>query len=147
MASLTIHSRAPGTGSRITDRSVHDRSLLPEMKKHLILVVLAFAILSSTADAGLKIFYIRHAEGGHNVKSDWEKKGIPEADWPAYVGNPDMFTPKGLKEVEAATEKLKRYQFDFIATSPMWRVRHTIIPYLKETGQKAEVWPELSIPT
>lgn len=100
-------------------------------------------MLLSTANAGLKIYYIRHAEGGHNVKKAWQEKGINESKWPEYVGNPDMFTPKGQKEVQTATEKLKKYKFDFIATSPLWRTRNTIIPYLRETEQKGEVWPEL----
>ena len=109
----------------------------------LLTLSMLFTICSSDAMAGLKIYYIRHAEGGHNVKSEWEKKGIPKSEWPEYVGNHDMFTPKGLKEVETATEKLKKYKFDFIATSPLWRARNTIMPYLKETKQQAEVWPEL----
>lgn len=95
------------------------------------------------AEAGLKIYYIRHAEGGHNVKKAWEEKGIPESDWPAYVGNPDMFTPKGKGEVLAATESLKAYKFDFIASSPLWRARNTVLPYMKFKGSKGEVWPEL----
>ena len=86
---------------------------------------------------------MRHAEGGHNVKKEWEKKGVPKAEWPIYVGNPNMFTPKGKNEVIAATEKLSKYKFDFVASSPMWRARNTILPYLKLTGLKAEVWPEL----
>ncbi|MBT3210701.1 MAG: histidine phosphatase family protein [Planctomycetaceae bacterium] len=95
------------------------------------------------ADAGLKIYYIRHAQGGHNVRKAWEKKDVPKTEWPSYVGNPDMFTPKGKQQVTAATEKLKAYQFDFIASSPMWRARNTILPYLRVTQSKAEVWPEL----
>eukprot|EP00903_Cladosiphon_okamuranus_P004074 g4072.t1 len=95
------------------------------------------------ADAGLKIYYIRHAEGGHNVKKEWEERGVPEAEWPVYVGDPDMFTPKGKKQAEAAAGKLGKYDFDFIATSPAWRARNTLLPYLKETGRKAELWPEL----
>lgn len=27
--------------------------------------------------------------------------------------------------------------------SPTWRTRHTILPYLKASGQTAEIWPEL----
>lgn len=92
---------------------------------------------------GLKIYYIRHAEGGHNVKKAWEEKGVPESEWPSYVGNPNMFTPRGEKEVVAATEKLQDFSFDFIATSNIWRVRNTILPYLKASNQTAEVWPEL----
>jgi len=28
-----------------------------------------------------------------------QAKGVPESQWPAHVGNPDIFTPKGLKDV------------------------------------------------
>jgi broad specificity phosphatase PhoE len=113
-------------------------------QKLLFKAVLTVVLLGCyTAEAGLKIYYIRHAEGGHNVKKAWEAKDVPKSEWPSYVGNPDVFTPKGEQEVIAATEKLKAYQFDFIASSPIWRARNTILPYLKETGQTAEVWPEL----
>lgn len=113
------------------------------MKRTIILTLLTTTLLTSVVNAGLKIYYIRHAEGGHNVKKAWEEKGVPEAEWPAYVGNPDMFTPRGLKEVVGATEKLQKYKFDFIACSPIWRCRNTVLPYLKATNQKAEIWPEL----
>lgn len=98
---------------------------------------------ASAADAGLKIYYIRHAEGGHNVKADWVKRGVPEAEWPSYVGNPDIFTPLGFKQQAAVAAKLKKYKFDFIASSPLWRCRNTILPYMKEVGAKGEIWPEL----
>lgn len=109
----------------------------------LIGALLLAQAVPSIAEAGLKIYYIRHAEGGHNVKKAWQEKGVPESEWPAYVGDPNVFTPKGLTQVVGATEKLQQYQFDFIATSPVWRVHNTIAPYLKLTGQQAEVWPEL----
>jgi len=113
------------------------------MKPFTLLTLIFSTAFLSVADAGLKIYYMRHAEGGHNVKKAWQEKGVPESEWPAYVGNPDVFTPKGLKEVVTATEKLKKYDFDFIVSSPMWRARNTILPYLKAKGKKAEVWPEL----
>ncbi|CAA6677725.1 MULTISPECIES: histidine phosphatase family protein [unclassified Lentimonas] len=113
------------------------------MKPYLILTLALSVLCANVADAGLKIYYIRHAEGGHNVKSTWEKKGIPKSEWPAYVGDPNAFTPKGLTQVVSATEKLQQYDFDFVITSPMWRVRNTIAPYLKVTNKQAEVWPEL----
>ena len=113
------------------------------MKPILLLTIIISVVLSNIASAGLKIYYIRHAEGGHNVKKAWEEKGVPESEWPAYVGNPDMFTPRGLKEVVGATEKLQQYSFDFVAASPLWRARNTILPYLELTKQKGEVWPEL----
>jgi broad specificity phosphatase PhoE len=105
------------------------------------IVVLVWLGLSDVAQAGFKIYFIRHAEAGHNVVHEWKEK--PKAQWPAYVGNPNMLTPLGQTQVVKATEKLKQYHFDFIAVSPVWRVQQTILPYLKETGQKAEIWPEL----
>ena len=111
------------------------------MKKRVILGLLfAFAY---QADAGLKIYYVRHAQSGKNVEKVWEKKDLPKSEWPAYVGNTDIFTPAGEKQVVAATEKLKAYSFDFIASSPLWRARNTIMPYLKVTKRNAEIWPEL----
>ncbi len=107
-------------------------------------VLLAAALLLSyvsPSEAGLKIYYLRHAEGGHNVVKEWAK--VPKAQRPAYVGNGNVFTPKGETQVAAATEKLQKYQFDFIGVSSMWRTRNTILPYLKVTGAKGEIWPEL----
>jgi len=112
------------------------------MNKWVILGLLfAFAY---QADAGLKIYYMRHAQSGKNVEKVWEKKDVPKSEWPAYVGNPGVFTPAGERQVVAATEKLKAYSFDFIASSPLWRARNTILPYLKVTKRKAEIWPELT---
>ena len=107
-----------------------------------LLLLMVWGVIDH-AEAGLKIYYIRHAEGGHNVKKAWEEKGSPESEWPEYVGNQDMFTPKGKLEVVAATETLKGYKFDFFASSPLWRARNTILPYIKDIGAKGEVWPEL----
>jgi broad specificity phosphatase PhoE len=106
----------------------------------LFAAVCLFAYVSQSA-AGLKIYYIRHAEGGHNVVKEWAK--VPKAQRPAYVGNGNVFTPKGETQVAAATEKLQKYHFDFIAVSSMWRTRHTVMPYLKAAGAQGEVWPEL----
>jgi len=91
----------------------------------------------------LKIYYIRHAEGGHNVKADWEYRRIPQDQWPAYVGNANMFTPKGLTQQAAVSKKLKPLNIDFVAVSSAWRCRNTVLPFLIETNMKAEIWPEL----
>lgn len=108
------------------------------------LLIISIIILSTQiSEAGLKIYYIRHAEAGHNVKEEWEEKGVPKSEWPRYVGNQDEFTPKGLKQIEAATVTLAKYQFDLIACSPLWRTRNTILPYLKSKNLNAEIWPEL----
>ena len=112
------------------------------LRYHFWIIVLLWLGHFDVAQAGLKIYYIRHAEGGHNVVKEW--KGKPKDQWPAYVGNPNMFTPKGVTQVGKVTEKLKQYHFDFIPVSPFWRTRHTVLPYLRETGVKAEIWPELA---
>ena len=109
--------------------------------RSLLFAVVYFFSYVSQCEAGLKIYYLRHAEGGHNVVQQWEK--VPKAQWPAYVGNPNVFTPKGETQVVAATEKLQKYHFDCIAVSPTWRTRHTVLPYLKAAGAKGEIWPEL----
>jgi broad specificity phosphatase PhoE len=111
-------------------------------RSQLWIAVLLWLGPFDVAEASLKVYFIRHAEAGHNVVKDW--KGKPKDQWPAYVGNPDMFTPKGERQVVKATDKLKQYHFDFIGVSPVWRTRHTVLPYLKETGAKAELWPELT---
>jgi broad specificity phosphatase PhoE len=106
-----------------------------------VIILLCF-VYTVPAQAGLKIYYLRHAEYGGNVVNQWKDK--PKDEWPAYVGRGDMFTPKGKEQVAALTKKLlKNYHFDFIAVSPAWRTRNTIAPYLKEERMKAELWPEL----
>ena len=107
----------------------------------VLLAVVCLLAYASQSEAGLKIYYLRHAEAGHNVVKEWAN--VPKAQRPAYVGNDSMFTPKGKTQVAAATEKLQKYHFDFIAVSSMWRARNTVLPYLKATGAKAEIWPEL----
>ncbi|WP_298946177.1 histidine phosphatase family protein [uncultured Polaribacter sp.] len=90
----------------------------------------------------LKIYYIKHAEGGHNVKKEW---GIyPENEWPSYVGNHSAFTPKGIMQQSRVSRKLNRFRFDYVAVSPAWRCKNTILPYLKDSEKKAEIWPELA---
>lgn len=106
-----------------------------------IFLIFFISIFTNTIEAGLKIYFIRHAEAGHNVVKEWEN--TPKSEWPAYVGNGDLLTPKGeIQKIEAA-QKLKKYKFDFIATSPSLRARKTILPYLELLGIKSEIWPEL----
>lgn len=106
-----------------------------------LLVLLSIVSLVSEAFAGLKIYYIRHGESGANVAKAWEQ--IPQDMRPAYVGNENAFTPLGEAQVKMVPTKLSNYQFDFIAVSPKWRARHTILGYLQQNGLKAEIWPEL----
>ena len=108
----------------------------------ILLTVLVLACgLALPCEAGLKVYYLRHAQTGANVAKQWEDK--PAADRPAYVGNAGAFSPKGEKQAAKVPEKLAPYHFDFIAVSPLWRTRHTILPYLQAHDRKGEIWPEL----
>ena len=113
-----------------------------DLKLRLSLTILCLILFSTFSQAGLKIYYIRHGEAGHNVVKEW--KNVPKEQWPVYVGNSNMFTPKGEAQVLLVAEKLKKYSFDFIAVSPAWRTKQTILPYLKLMGLKAIIWPELN---
>jgi hypothetical protein len=59
--------------------ALHERGL-----QFLRLFLVVWACLGAgDVYAGLKIYYIRHAEGGHNVKKAWEAKGVPKSEWPS----------------------------------------------------------------
>ena len=106
---------------------------------------LVFCLLTcfeASAGEPLRVFFLRHAEGGHNVMNEWKSK--PKSEWPSFVGNADAFTPKGEAQVAGATKTLEAMKFDFIAVSPLWRARNTILPYLKSKNARAEIWPELT---
>ena len=105
------------------------------------LVLLLVAALPAAAE--LTVYYVRHGQGGHNVQADWEQTGVPRKQWPAWVGDQNHFTPLGEYQVQALGTNLLPYTFDYIAVSPLWRTRQTILPYLKLTGRTAEIWPEL----
>jgi broad specificity phosphatase PhoE len=107
----------------------------------VLFAVACLFLFVTPSEAGLKIYYLRHGEAGHNVVKEWAK--TPKEERPVYVGNPNVFTPKGETQVAAVAGKLQKYHFDFIAVSSMWHTRHTILPYLKATDTKAEIWPEL----
>lgn len=108
----------------------------------VLILLYLLANLGAWAGEPLRVYYVRHGEGGHNVVWQWKDK--PKEQWPAYVGNQNTFTPKGEEQVAALTQRLENLKLDFIAVSPMWRTRHTILPYLKLKGLKAEIWPALT---
>ncbi len=123
---------------------------MPEKKRSLLrrasallgaLIVVIGFLAAAPCEAGLKIYYIRHAEYGHNLVKEYEK--IPKEKWPAYVGDQNAVTPKGREQTAAVAGKLESLRFDFIACSPVYRCRQTILPYLRATEQTAEIWPEL----
>lgn len=109
--------------------------------KSLLFIFLFALAYDSNLYAGLKIFYVRHAESGSNVEKQWQNK--PKESWSDYVGKADAFSDKGKTQLQPLAEKLQPYTFDHIFVSPKWRTRHTILPYLKITNQRAVIWPEL----
>jgi broad specificity phosphatase PhoE len=106
----------------------------------LAIVLTGWAVQS--CPAALKVYYLRHAQTGANAVKYF--KDVPAAQRPAYVGNAGAFSPKGEKQAAAVPAKLAPYHFDFIAVSPLWRTRHTILPYLRAQHRTAVIWPELA---
>jgi broad specificity phosphatase PhoE len=83
-------------------------------------------------DAGaLDIYILRHAQTLANVTREYTDE------------HQRSFSPLGLEQVESTSAKLAPHSFAAILVSPAWRTRHTILPYLKERGLVAEIWPEL----
>jgi broad specificity phosphatase PhoE len=114
----------------------------PTMRPLVLAVCLLLSLFACTGRAGMKIYYLRHAESGANVEHQW--KDVPRDQWPVYVGNANAFSPKGESQIPGVVAKLKQMDFDFIAVSPLWRARHTVLPYLEAQERTAEVWPELA---
>jgi broad specificity phosphatase PhoE len=78
----------------------------------------------------MKILFVRHAQCYGNVDGKYD------------TGYKTRLTPLGYKQADALAEQLMKFNFDVILTSPAERAMHTVLPYLKLTSRKAEVWPE-----
>ena len=79
----------------------------------------------------MKIYFVRHAQSVGNAGGEYDRS------------NASKLTDLGLQQAELLAERLMSYQFDDIIVSPLERTVRTILPYLKKTDRKAEVWPEL----
>ena len=108
----------------------------------LVVVLSVWGFVPSYAGA-IQVYYVRHAEAGHNVASELGRAGVPTNQWPAYAHSENAFSPKGEAQARSLAEAWQGQRFDLIAVSPKWRTRHTILPYLQASGQQAEIWPEL----
>lgn len=86
---------------------------------------------SARAEGHTKIYLIRHAETMGNSTGNY----TPETE--------AQFSPKGWAQAAAVPQVLAPYSYDYIAVSPTWRTRQTILPYLKEQKRKGEFWPEI----
>ncbi len=87
------------------------------------------------ASEAVELYFIRHAETEKNAK---------------ISDNENAFSPTGLRQIDnqeppGLTQRLLAYNidFDWILVSPKWRTQQTILPYLRRTGKKAIIWPEL----
>jgi broad specificity phosphatase PhoE len=96
------------------------------------MVVLLCSVGVAQAAGGLDIYFVRHAETQANATGEHNS------------GNSNMLSEQGEEQVSALGSKLKALHFDAILVSPAERAVNTILPYLKETGQKGEIWPEIT---
>jgi broad specificity phosphatase PhoE len=83
------------------------------------------------AQDGAKIYYVRHAETMGNVTHNYTEE------------NQCTFSDYGKSQVAGIAEKLGQYEFDYIAVSPTWRTRQTVLPYLKSNDLVGIIWPEI----
>ena len=92
----------------------------------LLTTAIALIVLKPT-----QIVFLRHAETQANATGRYNSKTL------------NAFSTLGERQVSAITQRLKSETFDAIVVSPSPRTLKTIAPYLRATGQKAEIWPEL----
>jgi broad specificity phosphatase PhoE len=79
----------------------------------------------------VKIYFVRHAESKGNAGGEYDR---------SMSGS---LSKNGHAQAQALVERLLNYDFDRILVSPLERTVNTILPYLKKTDRKAEIWPEL----
>jgi broad specificity phosphatase PhoE len=77
------------------------------------------------------LYYVRHAETVANATGKYNSQTL------------NAISDKGQQQIVALTKRLKDFRFDAIYVSPSARALKTIAPYLRDTRQTAEIWPEL----
>ena len=102
------------------------------MRRIVAIVVLLCGMATAQAEGGLEIYFVRHAETIKNAT------GLHDS------GTSNDFSDKGAEQVTMLTDRLKALHFDAILVSPAPRALDTLLPYLKESGQAGEIWPELT---
>lgn len=94
----------------------------------MVLPLLAALLCSQPID----LTFVRHGETQANASGHYNARTL------------NQFSAKGEKQVAALTEWLrKQRRYDLILVSPSPRALKTVAPYLRETHQKAVVWPLL----
>ena len=124
MLGIPSHSIAPETW-----RSWLESQTLQERYPLKVLSGLAVILcLFSPTD----LVFVRHGETVANATGHYNSKTL------------NAFSDKGQAEVDALTKRLVGMpRFQLILVSPSPRAMLTIAPYLKQTRQKATVWPLL----
>ncbi|MFB6136079.1 MAG: histidine phosphatase family protein [Halobacteriaceae archaeon] len=88
--------------------------------------------MSGDADARTDLYVLRHAESVGNATGDYDTSQSGE------------LSERGREQARDLVDALAGFEFDRVVTSPYVRARETVLPYLRETGRVAEVWPELA---
>lgn len=91
-------------------------------------LVLMWGVVSAEV---LDVYFLRHAQTMANVTREYTEE------------NQRTFSPRGEEQVAGIVEKLADLNFDEVLVSPAYRAQQTILPFLKERGIQAEIWPEL----
>lgn len=115
-------------------REVSERaapSKIAVLQRVLFLLGWLFAMAATDAVA-LEIYFVRHAETMANVS------GVHNTE------TSSTFSQRGEAQIKALTRQLKGHQFDAILVSSLPRALNTVLPYLRESSQTGEVWPELA---
>lgn len=102
------------------------------MRRTVVMLVLLAGVAAAHAAGGLDIYFVRHAETQANATGEHNS------------ANSNLFSEQGDKQVCALTGQLQKLRFDAILVSPAERALNTILPYLKKSGQKGEIWPEIT---
>ena len=79
----------------------------------------------------MKLYFVRHGQTIGNMTGDYSTTAH------------DVLSPKGIEQAEQLADRLAKYEFDLIYSSPLERAVKTIAPYLKRNGRQAELWPEM----
>ncbi len=99
-----------------------------------LLLVLCLPIAEAHAAEPSRLVFVRHGQTFSNAG------GTPSTS----DGDIHSLNELGQQQAEALVKDLKPYSFTAIAVSPMDRAIATLIPYLRASAQRAEVWPELA---
>lgn len=101
------------------------------MRQLWAVVIVLCGMGAAQIASALDIYFVRHAETVANAT------GIHNST------TSNLFSEQGNEQLGILTSQLKTLQFDAILVSPAPRALNTILPYLKESGQQGEIWPEM----